>query len=57
MSINVGGEIGLEIHEEGDQFIRVEEGKARILMGDAQDALTFDVLAEKDFAILIPGGK
>lgn len=41
MSIPVGGEIGQEIHDENDQFIRVEQGEAegtidgrKITLGD-----------------------
>ena len=41
MSIPPCGEIGLELHPDTDQFIRVEEGQALALMGSAKDALTF----------------
>lgn len=41
MSIPVGGEIGLEVHDENDQFIRIEAGQAegmidgrKITLGD-----------------------
>jgi len=57
MAIPVGKNIGLELHTDTDQFIRIEEGIAQILMGDEKDALTFNVTAEKDFAIIIPAGK
>jgi len=30
MSIPVGGDIGLEVHEEIDQFLRLEQGKGRV---------------------------
>lgn len=33
MSLEPGGEIGIEKHDEGDQFIRVEKGNARVVMG------------------------
>ena len=33
MSIPAGGEIGLEIHEDIDQFIRVEYGVGSVYMG------------------------
>ena len=57
MSIPVGGEIGLELHTDTDQFIRIEEGNAKILMGDAKESLTFEKVAESDFVIIIPAGK
>ncbi|MCL2028518.1 MAG: cupin domain-containing protein [Bacteroidales bacterium] len=57
MSIPVGGEIGLEQHPDTDQFLRVEDGQAKVVMGDSEESLTFIRTAEKDFAIIIPAGK
>ena len=57
MSISVGGEIGLEQHIDTDQFLRIEDGEAKVMMGDTEDELTFIQMAEKDFAIIIPAGK
>lgn len=56
MSVNPGGEIGLEKHDEGDQFIRVEKGNARVVMGASKDTMTFDKKVSDDWAILIPAG-
>ncbi|HRZ86276.1 MAG TPA: cupin domain-containing protein [bacterium] len=56
MSIVPGGEIGLEAHPEGDQFIRVEAGEARVVMGETKDAMTFDEKVSAHWAIFIPGG-
>ncbi len=56
MTVKPGGEIGLEVHEKGDQFIRVEEGEARVVMGKTKDELTFDKKVSADWAILIPEG-
>ena len=56
MSLNPGEEIGLERHEHGDQFIRVERGRARVVMGSAKDRLTFDRQVSDGWAVLIPGG-
>lgn len=56
MSIPVGGEIGLEIHPKNEQFIRVEEGKARVLMGPSKDDLSFRKDVGDDWAIFIPAG-
>lgn len=33
MSIPVGGDIGKEMHPDTDQFIRIEEGSALVVMG------------------------
>ena len=57
MSILPGDDIGLEIHYDHDQFIRVEEGEGIVLMGDTEDDLTFQERLEDDFAIMIPAGK
>lgn len=56
MSIKPGEEIGLEKHDIGDQFIRVEEGHARVVMGKSKDKMTFDKTVSDDWAIFIPSG-
>ena len=56
MSIAVGGEVGLEIHKDTDQFLRIEAGKARVLMGTEKDNLDFNKEAEDDDAIFVPSG-
>ncbi|MCL2097626.1 MAG: cupin domain-containing protein [Bacteroidales bacterium] len=57
MSIPVGGEIGLEQHPDTDQFLRIEDGEAQVVMGDYETSLTFTATAGKDFAIFVPAGK
>ncbi len=57
MSINVGDDIGLEVHPTTDQFIRIEEGQGLVQMGDRKDKLDFQVMAYNDYAIMIPAGK
>ncbi|WP_419874863.1 cupin domain-containing protein [Candidatus Pristimantibacillus sp. PTI5] len=57
MSINVGDDIGLEVHPTTDQFIRIEEGQGLVQMGDSNDKLDFQVMAYDDYAIMIPAGK
>ncbi len=57
MSINAGDEIGLEIHTDHDQFIRIEEGQGIVMMGDRKDQLDFQANVYDDYAILIPAGK
>ena len=56
MSIPVGGEIGLELHEGTNQFLRVEAGRARVQMGKAKDDLSYDKQVEADWAIFVPTG-
>lgn len=57
MSIPAGGEIGAEVHDDHDQFLRLEEGKARVMIGDSEDSLDIDQIVEDDFAIFVPAGK
>jgi len=56
MRLQPGEEIGVEVHDHLDQFIRIEEGMARITMGPSEDEVgeTHDV--EDDWAVVIPGG-
>jgi mannose-6-phosphate isomerase-like protein (cupin superfamily) len=56
MSIPVGGEVGLEMHHDRDQFLRLEAGKARVQMGPAKDNLPFDREVEDDWVIIVPAG-
>ena len=56
MCIPVGGDIGAEVHDENDQFLRVEQGKGRVIMGTSEDNITLDREVGADDAILIPKG-
>lgn len=56
MSIPPGGEIGLEVHEDGDQFLRVEAGYGRVQMGPTEHDLNFDREVGPDEVILVPAG-
>lgn len=57
MSINAGDDIGLELHRDHDQFIRIEEGQGLVMMGDRKDHLDFQAMVYDDYAIFIPAGK
>lgn len=57
MSINVGEDIGLEMHPNLDQFIRLEQGQGLVMMGDTPENLDFRANVRDDFAIIIPAGK
>jgi mannose-6-phosphate isomerase-like protein (cupin superfamily) len=56
MSINVGDEIGLEIHPDTDQFLRFEQGRGIVKMGGNQDNLNFQMRVSEGDAILVPAG-
>ena len=56
MSIDVGGDIGLEVHPDVDQFIRIEQGQGLVQMGERKDHLDFERRVSEDDAIMIPAG-
>ncbi|MDO5739034.1 MAG: cupin domain-containing protein [Ornithinimicrobium sp.] len=56
MSIDVGDDIGLEVHEGNDQFLRVESGKGRTQMGPSEDDLPFVRDVEDDDIVMVPAG-
>lgn len=57
MSINVGESIGLEMHPDVYQFIRIEQGYGLVQMGNNKNNLNFERKVYDDFAIIIPAGK
>lgn len=56
MSIPPMGDIGVEIHTDVDQFIRVESGRARVFIGNCREALNRSVEVSAGYAIIIPAG-
>lgn len=56
MSLAPGGEIGLEVHEGLDQFLRIEQGRAEVLMGPSREELTERQELGADWAVIVPGG-
>ena len=56
MSIPAGQSIGLEVHPETDQFLRLESGSGRCVMGTAKDQLHFQQDVEEDWSIQVPAG-
>ena len=57
MTIPVGGEVGLELHPDIDQFLRIEEGEAKVMMGDSKEDLNYVRTAKADHAVFVPAGK
>lgn len=56
MCINPGEDIGLEIHSNIDQFLRVEQGQGIVMMGDSKDNMNFQRRVYDNYAIIIPAG-
>lgn len=55
MSINPGEDIGLEVHVDHDQFLRIEQGQATVQMGANKDQLQ-EWQASASDAVVVPAG-
>lgn len=56
MSIPVGGEIGLEVHPDTDQFLRIEGGNGLAMMGQAKNRLNYQRPVCNGYAVFVPAG-
>lgn len=54
MSIDIGDDVGLEMHDNLDQFLRIEEGQGLVQMGNQKDNLHFVRNVGDDDAIIVP---
>ena len=56
MSIDPGDDIGGEVHDGHDQFIRIESGSARVELGGSEGAPAKVQEVGDDWAVIIPSG-
>ena len=56
MSIPVGESIGLEIHPDTDQFLRLEQGEGLVQMGKDKNNLSFQKRVSNNLAFVVPAG-
>lgn len=56
MSIDVCGDIGLEMHPDVDQFLRIEQGQGLVMMGEDKNNLCYQQRVCEDYAIFVPAG-
>jgi len=56
MSLVPGEEIGWESHGHLDQFLRLEQGKARVDLGKSEDSVDESHEVEDDWAFIVPAG-
>jgi len=56
MSVPPGGEVGWEAHGHLEQFLRLEQGKARLDFGKTEDAVDESHEVEDDWAVIVPAG-
>jgi len=55
MAIQPGYDIGLEVHNTTDQFLRIEEGKAMVYLGESKENLR-SWEANNNDAVIVPAG-
>ena len=56
MRLAPGEEIGVEMHDHLDQFVRIEQGRARVTFGRSEDQVDEEHDVEDDWAVVVPGG-
>lgn len=56
MSIPPGGEVGWEAHGHLDQFLRLEQGKARLDFGKTEDSVDESHEVQDAWAFIVPAG-
>lgn len=56
MRLGPGEEIGWEAHGELDQFLRLEQGRARVELGRSESAVEERQDISDDWAIIVPAG-
>jgi mannose-6-phosphate isomerase-like protein (cupin superfamily) len=56
MHLEPGEEIGVEMHDHLDQFLRVESGKAKVTLGPSKDEVGEVHQLEDDWSVIVPGG-
>lgn len=56
MSIPPGKSVGLEKHPETDQFLRLDSGQGKCVMGPEEDQLEFEEEVSDGWAVMVPAG-
>ena len=56
MSLKPGEEIGNEVHPNVDQFLRLEQGEAKVTFGKTEDQIDEEHEIKDDWAIIVPAG-
>jgi mannose-6-phosphate isomerase-like protein (cupin superfamily) len=56
MRLGPGEEIGVEMHDHLDQFLRIEQGSGRVTFGQSAEQVDEEYEVADDWAIVVPGG-
>lgn len=56
MRLAPGEDIGREVHPHLDQFLRIEQGRARLELGKTEDEIDESHVVAEDWAFIVPAG-
>lgn len=56
MRLAPGEDIGREAHTDHDQFLRIEQGRARVELGRTKETVDESYDVEDDWAVIVPAG-
>lgn len=56
MKLAPGEDIGREVHEDVDQFLRIERGRGRVELSRAEERVDETHEVEDDWAVVVPAG-
>lgn len=56
MCIPAGSEIGVEMHPNLDQFLRIEDGCGVAMMGKCKEVLNYRKKVNSNYAVIVPAG-
>lgn len=56
MRLAPGEEIGVEMHDHLDQFLRIEQGRGRVTFGPSADQVDEEHDVADNWAVIVPGG-
>ncbi|NLL76171.1 MAG: cupin domain-containing protein [Clostridiales bacterium] len=56
ISVPVGSDTGLDMHQNSAQLFYIEQGSALVIMGTCQECLDFQSFANDGFGIFVPVG-
>src|SRR5690606_26635050 len=56
MNIDVNDDIGLEMHPDVDQFLRIEQGQGLVMMGEDKNKLNYRQRVHENYVVFVPAG-
>lgn len=56
MNIDVNDDIGLEMHPDVDQFLRIEQGQGLVMMGEDKNKLSYRQRVHENYVVFVPAG-